>query len=64
MQAKYILGYDIPRGNQLHILLQNLARGIEEFKWLEFLLGSTWLLVLLLVRNAGRLDRQDCAYTL
>ncbi len=59
MQAKYILGYNIARGNQLHILLHNLAKGIHSFQWLEFVLGCVWLLVLFLIRGAPKLGRQD-----
>jgi hypothetical protein len=56
-QAKYILGYSIPPGNQLHVVALNLAKGLPGVRWEELSMGCAWLLVLYAFRNAPRLHR-------
>jgi len=57
-QAKYILGiHSMPMGNQLHMVVFNLARRLPRVRWQEMCMGCAWLAVLYAFRKAPRLHR-------
>ncbi len=54
MQVKYILGYNIPHVDRIQDLVYNLVANAHLFKWREFVMGITWIALLLLIKNAPR----------
>eukprot|EP01025_Chloroclados_australasicus_P052553 TRINITY_DN612_c0_g2_i2.p2 TRINITY_DN612_c0_g2~~TRINITY_DN612_c0_g2_i2.p2 ORF type:complete len:667 (-),score=99.60 TRINITY_DN612_c0_g2_i2:54-2054(-) len=53
-QLKYILGYNIDRSSQVHVVLQSMFEDISKFEWQEFLMGISWIFVLLLFKELGK----------
>lgn len=47
LQVKYLMGYSVPRANQLHRMLYNLAAGLDGLRWPELLMGLCWIALLL-----------------
>ncbi|KAL3141752.1 hypothetical protein ABBQ32_004432 [Trebouxia sp. C0010 RCD-2024] len=50
-QVKYLMGYSVPRANQLHRMLYNLAAGLDGLRWPELLMGLCWIALLLAYRR-------------
>lgn len=46
LQVKYLLGYNVPRANQLHKMLYNLATELHQLRWPELLMGLSWIALL------------------
>ena len=53
-QVKYILGYDISSSKRLHELLKNIFKGIDQFNWKTFVIGSLSILALIFLKNIGK----------
>ena len=47
VQVKYLLGYNVPRANQLHKMLYNLITGSKQLRWPELAMGLCWIALLL-----------------
>ncbi|KAF3433777.1 hypothetical protein FNV43_RR24880 [Rhamnella rubrinervis] len=57
-QAKYFLGYDIERSSKIIPLVKSIIAGADEFKWLPFVMGSTFLAILLVMKHLGKSRKQ------
>jgi len=53
-QIKYFFGYEIERFDVLHEGIENLLHDIDKFDWKTFLMGSTCLAILMLMKEAGK----------
>ncbi|GAB2276665.1 Sulfate transporter 4.1, chloroplastic [Dionaea muscipula] len=53
-QAKYFLGYDIAKSNQIVPLIRSIISGIDQFSWPPFVMGSCILAVLLTMKHLGK----------
>ncbi len=56
-QVKYILGYNIPHVDRIQDLVYNLVANAHKFQWREFVMGVSWILLLLLIKNAPRYNK-------
>ena len=50
LQVKYLLGYNVPRANQLHKMLYSLIAGSNQLRWPELAMGLCWIALLLGIR--------------
>eukprot|EP01023_Acetabularia_acetabulum_P017954 TRINITY_DN19038_c0_g1_i2.p1 TRINITY_DN19038_c0_g1~~TRINITY_DN19038_c0_g1_i2.p1 ORF type:complete len:768 (-),score=144.29 TRINITY_DN19038_c0_g1_i2:2692-4830(-) len=57
-QLKYILGYNIDRSSQVHVVLESLFENISQFQWKEFLMGIFWIFLLLLFKELGKRNKK------
>jgi sulfate transporter 4 len=53
-QAKYMLGYDIPKSQYVHDTFINIFSGIHKTKPMALLLGATWLICLILNKKVSQ----------
>ncbi|KAL8218191.1 hypothetical protein R6Q57_021564 [Mikania cordata] len=53
-QAKYYLGYDIVRSSEIIPLLKSIISGADKFSWPPFVMGSTILAVMLIMKELGK----------
>ena len=53
-QVKYLFGYDIPKSDVLHEVIQNIIAGIDQFNYKTFLVGGIGVLVLLAMKHIGK----------
>lgn len=53
-QIKYFFGYEVERFKVLHKGVKNLFDNIDKFDWRTFLMGSTCLAILLLLKQIGK----------
>lgn len=53
LQVKYLLGYNVPRANQLHKMLHSLVSGIHQLRWPELLMGLSWIALLLSIKRVA-----------
>ena len=53
LQVKYLLGYNVPRANQLHKMLYSLVSGLHQLKWPELLMGLCWIALLLSIKRVA-----------
>ncbi|KAK8952930.1 putative sulfate transporter 4.2 [Platanthera guangdongensis] len=53
-QAKYFLGYNIERSSKIVPLAKSIIAGVGNFSWPPFLMGSTILVIILLMKHLGR----------
>ena len=53
-QVKYLFGYDIPKSDVLHEVIENIIAGIDQFNYKTFLVGGTGVLVLLAMKHIGK----------
>ena len=56
-QVKYILGYNIPHVDRIQDLIYSLVENAHSFKWREFVMGILWIVLLLLIKSAPRLNK-------
>lgn len=52
-QIKYFFGYEVDRFKVLHKGIKNLLENINQFDWRTFVMGSTCLAILILMKQAG-----------
>lgn len=57
-QAKDLLGYDIVRSSKIVPLVSSIIKGASKFKWQPFVMGSTFLLILLVMKHLGKSNKQ------
>ncbi|KAL8257650.1 hypothetical protein R6Q59_029691 [Mikania micrantha] len=53
-QAKYYLGYDIVRSSEIIPLLKSIISGADKFSWPPFVMGSTILAIMLIMKELGK----------
>ncbi|KAL8257579.1 hypothetical protein R6Q59_029620 [Mikania micrantha] len=53
-QAKYYLGYDIVRSSEIIPLLKSIISGVDKFSWPPFVMGSTILAIMLIMKELGK----------
>ncbi|KAK9282914.1 hypothetical protein L1049_011139 [Liquidambar formosana] len=53
-QVKYFLGYDIVRSSKIVPLIKSIIAGADEFSWPPFVMGSTILAILLVMKHLGK----------
>ncbi|XP_072976051.1 sulfate transporter 4.1, chloroplastic-like isoform X3 [Typha angustifolia] len=53
-QVKYFLGYKIERSSKIIPLIKSIIAGIDKFSWPPFVMGSTFLAILLLMKHLGK----------
>ncbi|KXZ46976.1 hypothetical protein GPECTOR_39g470 [Gonium pectorale] len=57
-QLKYILGFSIPRQDRLHEQVHNYISNIRDLKWQEFIMGSTFLVLLVAMKEIGKRSKR------
>lgn len=50
LQVKYLLGYNVPRANQLHKMLYSLIKESGQLRWPELVMGLSWIALLLTIK--------------
>ncbi|KAJ3683989.1 hypothetical protein LUZ61_013153 [Rhynchospora tenuis] len=53
-QIKYFLGYDITKSSKIIPLITSIIEGIHDFSWPPFVMGSTFLAILLIMKHLGK----------
>ncbi|XP_008777963.4 sulfate transporter 4.1, chloroplastic-like [Phoenix dactylifera] len=53
-QTKYLLGYNIDRSSEIVPLAKSIIAGAEKFSWPPFVMGSTILSVIILMKHLGK----------
>ncbi len=53
LQVKYLLGYNVPRANQLHKMLYSLVSGLHQLRWPELVMGLCWIALLLSIKRVA-----------
>ncbi|XP_062193851.1 sulfate transporter 4.1, chloroplastic-like isoform X2 [Phragmites australis] len=57
-QIKYFLGYNITRSSKIIPLIESIIAGIDQFSWLPFVMGSSFLAILLIMKNLGKSNKR------
>ncbi|DBA76202.1 TPA: hypothetical protein ACH3X1_009930 [Trebouxia sp. C0004] len=57
-QVKYLLGYNVPRANQLHKMLYSLVSGLHQLRWPELVMGLCWIALLLSIKRVAAHHRR------
>ncbi|GFR50731.1 hypothetical protein Agub_g12988 [Astrephomene gubernaculifera] len=57
-QIKYILGFSIPRKDRLHDQVKNYIDNMHNLKWQEFIMGSTFLILLVTMKEIGKRSKR------
>ncbi|KAL1204782.1 putative sulfate transporter 4.2 [Cardamine amara subsp. amara] len=57
-QLKYFLGYSVSRSTKIVPLIESIIAGADQFKWPPFLLGSTILVILLVMKHVGKSKKE------
>ncbi|XP_010499116.1 PREDICTED: probable sulfate transporter 4.2 isoform X2 [Camelina sativa] len=57
-QLKYFLGYSVSRSSKIVPLIESIIAGADQFKWPPFLLGSTILVILLVMKHVGKAKKE------
>ncbi|ESQ48780.1 hypothetical protein EUTSA_v10020199mg [Eutrema salsugineum] len=57
-QLKYFLGYNVSRSSKIVPLVESIIAGADQFKWPPFLLGSTILVILLVMKHVGKANKE------
>ncbi|CAH2053897.1 unnamed protein product [Thlaspi arvense] len=57
-QLKYFLGYNVSRSSKLLPVVESIIAGADQFKWPPFLLGSTILVILLVMKHVGKAKKE------
>ncbi|RID71479.1 hypothetical protein BRARA_C03415 [Brassica rapa] len=57
-QLKYFLGYNVSRSSKIVPLVESVIAGADLFKWPPFLLGSTILVILLVMKHVGKANKE------
>ncbi|KAK1271178.1 hypothetical protein QJS04_geneDACA019985 [Acorus gramineus] len=53
-QAKYFLGYSVVRSSKIVPLVRSIISGASKFSWPPFVMGSTMLAILLIMKHLGK----------
>ncbi|KAI3731066.1 hypothetical protein L1987_62249 [Smallanthus sonchifolius] len=53
-QAKYFLGYSVERSSEIIPLVTSIISGADEFSWPPFMMGSTILAIMLIMKHLGK----------
>ncbi|KAI3817722.1 hypothetical protein L1987_11520 [Smallanthus sonchifolius] len=53
-QAKYFLGYNVERSSEIIPLVTSIISGADEFSWPPFMMGSTILAIMLIMKHLGK----------
>uniref|UniRef100_A0A2P2LPY6 SLC26A/SulP transporter domain-containing protein n=1 Tax=Rhizophora mucronata TaxID=61149 RepID=A0A2P2LPY6_RHIMU len=53
-QIKYFLGYQVVRSSKIVPLVKSIIAGADEFSWPPFVLGSSLLAILLVMKHLGK----------
>ncbi|KAJ4807615.1 sulfate transporter 1 [Rhynchospora pubera] len=53
-QIKYFLGYEITRSSKIIPLITSIIQGIHDFSWPPFVMGSSFLTILLIMKHLGK----------
>ncbi|KAI3991539.1 hypothetical protein MKX01_017158 [Papaver californicum] len=53
-QAKYFLGYSIVRSSEIIPLIESVIAGAHQFSWRPFVMGSSILAILLIMKHLGK----------
>jgi sulfate transporter 4 len=54
LQVKYILGFSVPRKDTVHEQIKDYLANMHQFRWQEYLMGSSLLLLMLLIKHCGK----------
>ncbi|CAN6162553.1 unnamed protein product [Urochloa humidicola] len=57
-QIKYFLGYSVTRSSKIIPLIESIIAGADQFSWPPFVMGSTFLLILLIMKNLGKSNKR------
>uniref|UniRef100_A0A0D9XBG8 STAS domain-containing protein n=1 Tax=Leersia perrieri TaxID=77586 RepID=A0A0D9XBG8_9ORYZ len=57
-QIKYFLGYSITRSSKIIPLIESIIGGIDQFSWPPFVMGSSFLAILLTMKNLGKSNKR------
>ncbi|KAJ1288943.1 hypothetical protein BS78_02G127500 [Paspalum vaginatum] len=57
-QIKYFLGYNITRSSKILPLIESIIAGADQFSWPPFVMGSIFLVILLMIKNLGRSNKR------
>ncbi|EOA31998.1 hypothetical protein CARUB_v10015239mg [Capsella rubella] len=57
-QLKYFLGYSVSRSSKIVPIIESIIAGADQFKWPPFLLGSTILVILLVMKHVGKAKKE------
>ncbi|KAG2627177.1 hypothetical protein PVAP13_3KG227912 [Panicum virgatum] len=57
-QIKYFLGYNVTRSSKIIPLIESIIAGADQFSWPPFVMGSTFLVVLLTMKNLGKSNKR------
>ncbi|KAG7581680.1 STAS domain [Arabidopsis suecica] len=57
-QLKYFLGYSVSRSSKIMPVIESIIAGADQFKWPPFLLGSTILVILLVMKHVGKAKKE------
>ncbi|KAJ9160034.1 hypothetical protein P3X46_025475 [Hevea brasiliensis] len=57
-QAKYFLGYDVVRSSKIVPLVKSIISGADKFSWPPFVMGSSILAILLVMKHLGKSRKQ------
>ncbi|KAI7753592.1 hypothetical protein M8C21_021426, partial [Ambrosia artemisiifolia] len=53
-QAKYFLGYSVERSSEIIPLVRSIISGADKFSWPPFVMGSTILAIMLIMKHLGK----------
>ncbi|VAI16806.1 unnamed protein product [Triticum turgidum subsp. durum] len=56
-QIKYFLGYSVTRSSKIIPLVESIIAGIDQFSWHPFVMGSAFLVILLIMKKLGKTNK-------
>uniref|UniRef100_A0A8R7UEI1 SLC26A/SulP transporter domain-containing protein n=1 Tax=Triticum urartu TaxID=4572 RepID=A0A8R7UEI1_TRIUA len=57
-QIKYFLGYSVTRSSKIIPLVESIIAGIDQFSWPPFVMGSAFLVILLIMKKLGKTNKK------
>uniref|UniRef100_A0A0D3H3Z2 STAS domain-containing protein n=1 Tax=Oryza barthii TaxID=65489 RepID=A0A0D3H3Z2_9ORYZ len=57
-QIKYFLGYSVTRSSKIIPLIESIIGGIDQFSWPPFVMGSSFFVILLIMKNLGKSNKR------
>ncbi|KAG8056378.1 hypothetical protein GUJ93_ZPchr0002g26453 [Zizania palustris] len=57
-QIKYFLGYSVTRSSKIIPLVESIIGGIDQFSWPPFVMGSSFLTILLIMKKLGKSNKR------
>jgi sulfate transporter 4 len=58
VQVKYLLGVSVPRQDAVHEQLKTLLNALEDFRWREYVMGVSMLLLLVLFKRISSYSKR------